>query len=424
LKANERLWELFEQLFPVYRTLLGDGFDTSLAIINNYYPLTSIHKVDSGTSCGSWVVPDKWTIQSAWIKDSDGNTVIDLKDSQFHLWQYSVSADVQVTHDELMQHMAIGEDGCIPLVVTYYKKRWGFSIAADQLKLFNSPTYSVFVDTRFEKGHLQVGEIFIKGSSPETVLIDAVISCNSLANNLSGVLGAVHLADYLSGLAERKYSYRILFTPETLGPIAIAYHKPDLFQNVIGGFNLINLADNRQDIQYKKSRRPTLVDQAVCYALQHKYKDAVIDEYDVMTGTCGNEKAYNSLGIEVPLGVIRRSKLGTYREYDTSADDMSFISQQSFFDALEFLKTIIDNLEANRIYKHTFRGEPFLTGYDLFPKNDEERKPYDYLMAFSDGSLSTIDIAGKSGLPLDSFKLPAARMVEKGLLKPVTLANQ
>ena len=172
-------------------------------------------------------------------------------------------------------------------------------------------------------------------------------------------------------------------------------------------------------MQYKWSRKGTSVDQAVEYTLGLNYPKARVCAYDVMTGTCGNEKAYNSLGINVPIGALRRSELCSYPEYDTSEDNFEFISKESFFTAMDLLHQMIFNIETNLVYEHTFQGEPFLTGYGLFPKieKDVDRIPYDYLMGFTDGAKTLIDIAMKSKQPLSSFHEPVRLMKEKGLIK-------
>ncbi|CAM4199262.1 DUF4910 domain-containing protein [Cytophagaceae bacterium 50C-KIRBA] len=417
---KEEIWDLFKSIFPIYRTLLGKGFNDSLDEISKTIPLTNIYEVESGQSSGSWKIPDEWIIHTAWIADLDGNKIIDFKENQFHIWQYSISTDEIISHEELIKKIAIGDDDCIPLVVTYYSKRWGFSVSANQFEKLNRDQYRVYVDSEFRVGKLQIGEIFLKGRSSKEVLIDAVLSCNSLANNLSGVLGAVFIAKLISQTSNHYYSYRILFSPETIGPISLFHHFPSLFKNVQGGFNLINLAD-KNALNYKTSRYPTLIDDTVEYTLKQFDKDTTISKYDVLTGTCGNEKAYNSLGIEVPVGALRRSILCSYPEYDTSKDDFGFIDKNKFFESLDILTQLIQNIELNLYYKHTFIGEPFLTGYGLFPKieKDSDRIPYDYLMGFTNGKLSLLDIVNLSNQPLQSFFEPLRLMVEKELLKEI-----
>jgi aminopeptidase-like protein len=416
----EKWWHLLERLFPVYRTLMGVGFERSLEIISEEIGSIQTHHIPTGTQVGSWTVPEEWSVESAWIEDEGGNRLIDFEDDPFCLWQYSTSTDEWISHDDLMNRLAIGLGKGIPLVVTYYKKRWGFSVSEDHLARFNSEKYRVVVNTTFESGNLTLGEWVLPGKSDEEVWIDAVLSCNSLGNNLSGVIGAAYLADQIRNLEDRHYTYRIWFTPETLGPIALFHHlKPDT-NRVAGGFNLINLADNNP-IQFKESRNSTLIDQAISYCLLQENPLADVNEYDVLTGTCGNEKAYNSLGIEIPLGAIRRSQLCSYPEYDTSADDLDFISKKQLFNSLKFLDQVIQTIEWNKVYQHQFVGEPFLTGYGLFLKieKDEDRVPYDYLMGFTDGSHSLIDLAEKSGLPLRKFMEACALMEEKDLIKPI-----
>lgn len=417
---KEEIWNLFQSIFPIYRTLMGKGFNDTLNQISNTIPLTNIYEIESGETSGSWKIPDEWIIHSAWIADLEGNKIIDFKENQFHIWQYSISTDEIISHDDLIKRISIGADDCIPLVVTYYSKRWGFSLSANQFRKLNKAQYRVHVNSEFKKGKLQIGEIFLKGKSTKEILIDSVLSCNSLANNLSGVLGSVFLAKLIAQTPNHYYSYRIVFTPETIGPISLFHHFPELFENVQGGFNLINLAD-KNALNYKLSRKPTLIDETIEFTLKHFDKDAIISKYDVLTGTCGNEKAYNSLGIEAPLGALRRSILCSYPEYDTSKDDFDFIDKSKFFESLDFLTQLFHNIELNLLYKHNFTGEPFLTGYGLFPKieKDSDRIPYDYLMGFSTGEHSLLNIVNLSKQPLQNFVEPLKLMLEKGLLKEI-----
>jgi len=399
---------------------MGDGYEQSLDYIDQVVPISTVHKIPSGTKVGSWTVPQAWSVKEAWIATPDGEKIINFDKSPHCLWQYSTSTDEVISHSELMERLAVGQGNNIPLVVTYYKKRWGFSISEEQKKLFTDREYRVYVDVGFHNSDLNIGEITIPGSSPKEVVIDAVLSCCSLANNISGVVAAVYVAKLLMEYSNLNYTYRILFTPETIGPIALHHTGVVESSKVVGGFNLINLADNA-NIQYKSSRYSTLVDQAIAYELERRSDDFQLKEYDVRTGTCGNEKAYNSLGIEIPLGALRRSELCSYPEYDTSGDNMNYISQQQFYKSLDLLEGIIDSIESNLLYKHEFEGEPFLTGYGLFPKieSDRDRIPYDYLMGFTDGKNTLIDLANRSGLDLEDFKEPVRLMMEKDLLSVV-----
>jgi len=416
---KSQCWSLLEKLFPIYRSLLGEGFKESLNIISEIIPI-SIIDYPSKSKCGSWTIPDEWILKDAYIKNSKGEIILNHQDNQFHVWQYSIPFSGLISREELERHIFINKnnDRGISHRVTYYTNNWGFSLSRNQFNSLDDDNYFVEINSEFRKGALTTGELYLKGKKDDEIIIDAVLSSPSLANNLSGVIVLVFLAEMISHIKERKFSYRILFTAETIGPIALHYLKKNFGKKVVGGFNLINLAYGKK-FNYKLSRRGnTIADKAMEHSLKHFDVEYDIRDYDVLTGTCGNEKAYNSLGLEIPIGSLHRSPLGSYPEYDTDQDNLNFIDQEQMFQSLKVSWGAIQTLERSEFYKHNFEGEPFLTGYGLFPKikNDTDRIPYDYLMAYTDGNLSLIDIADKAGVPITYFDQAVFEMLDKDLI--------
>ncbi len=414
-------WRLLADLMAIPRTLLGRGFELSLERLRQDLDLC-VDSVDSGVRCGSWEVPPEWVLHRAQLMTMNGAVLVDGVLSPQALWSYSDSFEGVVDRETLVsKHVATAAaEDAVPFVVTYYKRRWGFSLSQRQLRTLNEKQYRVSIDAEFRPGRLTLGHAFLPGQSEQTILIDAVLSCGALANNLTGVAAAVEIYRAMRSRANRHYSYLFLFTPETLGPIALAHHFSSLTRKVVGGVNLQNLADRGESFTFKRSRPGnTVVDKAFVHALKLSRNSHTVSDYDVRTGECGNEKAYNSLGIQLPVSAFRRTQLGKYPEYDTDRDNLEFVSGESFAEAVRFLVMAFGILEENRVYQHTFKGEPFLSGYGLFPKveKDEDRLPYDYLMGFCDGKQDLIDLAERSGLPLGAFQEPARLMVEKGLLK-------
>ena len=420
LKEKQNCWELLKKLFPIYRTLLGEGYQKSLDIIGNIISLSNL-KFSSGTQCGSWTIPNEWVINNAFIKNSKGEMILNYQENKFCIWQYSIPFSGKISKDQLLEHINIEKKGTksISHSVAYYSNNWGFNISYDQFNNLRDKDYYVEVDTVFKKGELLIGEFYIPGKTDSEILIDSVLSFPSLANNLSGVAIAVKIADLISNIKDRKFSYRILFTPETIGPIALHYLCKDFGKKVVGAINLINLAYGNE-FHYKKSRQgDTIVDKAIEHSLKHFGEEYFIRDFDVLSGTCGNEKAYNSLGINIPVGSFHRSPLGSYPEYDTDQDNINFINKNDMFKSLEVTWGLIQTLERCNIYKHTFEGEPFLTGYGLYPniKNDNDRIPYDYLMGYTNGKMTLLDIAEKANIPITDFDDPLRLMLEKGLIK-------
>jgi aminopeptidase-like protein len=418
LKYKSRCWNLLEKLFPIYRTILGEGFQKSLDIISNIIPI-SILEYPSGSKCGSWTIPDEWIIKNAYIKDNKGKIILSHQENPFYVWQYSIPFSGNISKDELKNHINIEKNNnYISSTVAYYSNNWGFNMSLSQYNNLKDENYYVEIDTEFRKSVMRIGELYLSGYKEDEIIIDSVLSSPSLANNLSGVVAAVFVADLINGLKNRNFSYRILFTPETIGPIAMHYIQSGFGQKVIGGYNLVNLAYGTQ-LNYKKSRTgDTIADIAMEHSLENSGKKYSVNDYDVLSGTCGNEKAYNSLGIDIPIGSFQRSPLGSYPEYDTDHDNLNFIDQDTMFESLKICWGAIQTIERSKIYKHKFEGEPFLTGYGLYPniKNEIDRIPFDYLMGFTDGNMSLVEIAKKAGISITEFDNAVNLMLRKGLI--------
>lgn len=414
------LWCLLESLYSIPRTLLGHEVEASLDEIEKIIPIKR-YAFSSGTSIGSWTIPDCWVVNEASIKKMDGTQLIDYNDNPMHLWQYSTAINSVVSRESLLEVLATKPEAPegIPHVVTYYKQRWGFSVTEEQKSQLTDDRYQVSVNTEFKKGALTIGELTIPGESAEVIVIDAVISCPGLANNVSGMVVAVYLAKMLLSGDRPYFTYRFLFTPETLGPLTVGHKMPESIERVVGGYTLINLSDEK-GFHYKRSRSGnTVADIAMMHALRWSGEPYTIQSFDVRTGTCGNEKAYNSLGLEIPIGSISRSPLGSYPEYDTSLDNLDFVCKKKLLNSYQVCRAAIQVLERSQVYRHQFVGEPFLTGYRLFPKIEQEsdRLPYDYLMGFTTGQNTLVDIANLADLPVQEFDDALQKMLAAGLLE-------
>jgi aminopeptidase-like protein len=416
-------WTLFRDLYPIQRSLLGAGVERSLDAIHAFgVPVRSL-QLASGTQCGSWTIPDAWRVGRAQLRSMKGAVLLDFEQQPHCLWQYSTAFKGTVPRDALLgEHMSSvpGLDGAIPLNVTYYKRRWGFSAPDELVTALKDDAYEVDIESSFEPGRLTIGLAELAGTTSQTVILDAVISCASLANNLSGAVALAELYRRLAALPSRRMTYRFVWSPETLGPIALAYHFPQVLRGGVAGLNLQNLADRGRQFTLKRSRAGrTVMDRALEHVLRSAGVDFRAEDYNVRTGTCGNEKAYNSLGIEFPMTAFRRTQLGGYPEYDTSLDDMQFVARDKFEESSNLVWRAITAIELNRTFVHTFKGEPFLTGYGLFPGSDEDRVPYDQLMGFADGKEDLLALADRSALPVEVFKTPVEKMLRAGLLREI-----
>ena len=417
---KDEMWSLLKELYQIPRTIMGKDYEKSLGIINNLIPIEKI-SFKSGTPAGSWTIPKSWIVREARIESLNGETLIDFKNNPMHLWQYSISVDKIISRSDLEKHLLSNKDlkNAIPHNVSFYSKTWGFSLTQIQKDNLGDKNYRVFIDSSFDTGELVVGQMILPGSSKKEILIDAVLSSPSLGNNTTGPVAACYLARELMKKKDRSYSYRFVFTPETIGPLALHHLVDGFAENVIGGYTLVNLADSNF-FNYKKSRHGnTVADKAIEHSLKWSQKEYSIRYYDVISGSCGNEKAYNSLGCEIPIGSFHRSQLGSYPEYDTSLDDLNFISRDKLFSSFKIINGAIQVLERNKKYKHTFSGEPFLSGYGIFENisNDTDRIPYDHLMAFTNGEMDLIEIANKAGICISDFDKALSIMHEAELIK-------
>jgi len=420
INYQRMMWELMTRLFPIHRSILGPGYKESLKIIKEYLPIKTL-EYKTGTKCGSWKIPKEWNLTEAYIEDMNGKKLINYSESSnLQVCQRSIAFKGIVSKNELFKHLYWKEDiddDAIPASISYYKPNWGFSVSKRQMRKLNGDKFKVVIKSNFYDGFLRIGEFLIEGDSSKEIIIDSYLCHPSLANdNLSGVVVAVALMDLIYKMSQRKYSYRLILTPETIGPIVYFHQNPNFKKNVIGGITLVCVGDSNPNYYFRKSRPgDTLVDKAVLHSLRHSGYNFTVENFSVSTGTSGNEKAYNSLGIEIPVSSFRRSTIGSYKEHLTSKDDLDFVKKECLFDSLKILYNAILAIENEAIYKHTYIGEPFLTGLGIYPevKKAEDRIAWDFIIAFSDGKNSLIDIAEKAGIFIDKFFIPIKKLTEK-----------
>jgi len=417
--VGQDIWSLLEELYPIPRTIMGKDFDKSLSIIEKKIPIERL-SFETGTDVNGWTVPYEWRVEKATLSSLDGEVIIDYKDNPMHLWQYSISIDKEVSREELEQHLSSKLDcpKAIPHTVTFYNNNWGFSLTEEQKSQLIDKRYRVKIKTSFGKGALNIGQIFLPGSSEKEILIDSVLSCPSLGNNITGSVVSTFIAKSLLKKKNRYFSYRFVFTPETIGPLILLKSQNINVKNILGGYTLYNLGDVNF-FNYKRSRsNKSIVDCAMEHSLRWFGSKHKIQDFDVMTGSCGNEKAYNSLGLEINIGAFSRSKLGSYAKYDTSLDNLSFVRKDTLLDSFKVCMGAIEAIERSQKFKHTYKGEPFLTGYGLYPeiKSDLDRIPYDYLMAFATGDMTLVEIANQAKIPVDKLDKAVQQFVKFGLI--------
>jgi aminopeptidase-like protein len=425
LVSGQKMYELIGRLYPICRSITGNGVRQTLKILQEYIPLT-IHEVPSHTSVFDWTIPKEWNVRDAYIKDVKGERIVDFQKCNLHVVSYSVPIKKKVSLDELRAHTFTLPDrpDWIPYRTSYYNEDWGFCLSHRQLQELSEDEYEVFIDATLEDGELTYGEYYLSGKTDTEVLISTHICHPSLANdNLSGVVLTTFLAKTLSSLP-RRYSYRFLFTPGTIGSITWLSRNEARVYKIKHGLILACVGDSGK-ITYKKSRRGNAeVDRAVIQVL----KDCG-DPYDLVSfSPYGyDERQFCSPGFNLPVGCFMRTPHGQFPEYHTSGDSLELVKPEYLNDSFIKCLSILCLLEDNRTYlNQNPKCEPQLGKRGLYGTigGDAEQKISELAMLWvlnlSDGNYGLLDIAEKSKLKFNIIKNAADALVKHDLLAEIT----
>ncbi|HEY9115347.1 MAG TPA: DUF4910 domain-containing protein [Bacteroidales bacterium] len=417
LQTGQELYQFIDRLYPICRSITGNGVRDTLAIISEHIPII-IHEVPSGTKAFDWDIPLEWNIKDAWVKNEKGEKIIDFKNSNLHILNYSIPVDKQVSLEELKEHLFTLKEhpDWIPYRTSYHHQKWGFCMAYNQFKKLKDETYHVKIDSTLEPGSMTYGEYFIQGKTDDEVLISTHICHPSLCNdNLSGIAVAASLAEELSKM-DLKYSYRFLFIPGTIGAIAWLSRNEAITHRIKHGL-VLNLLGDKGSFTYKKSRQGNAeIDKIVELVLAERKADfRLIDYYPYGY----DERQFCSPGFNLPVGRLSRTPHGEFPEYHTSADNMNLISPEKLSESVSLIKTIFSVIESNAVYKSLNpKCEPQLGKRGLYEPIGGEKETKDFQMAllwvlnFSDGKHSLLQIAEKSELPFHVIQ-EAAKALEK-----------
>ena len=400
------IYKLAKKLWPINRSITGDGVRETLRMINDLVPL-DIHEIPSGTEVFDWTIPDEWNIKDAYVEDSDGKRVIDFKSSNLHVVGYSIPFEGKITLEELKDHLYFLPDqpDLIPYVTSYYEKRWGFCLPYNEYLKLKDGNYYVKIDSTLKPGYLTYADFVIDGESDKEVLISTYICHPSMSNNeLSGPVVSTFLSKYLMGLPQRPfYTYRFVFCPETIGSITyLNQHLDHLKEKVIAGY-VINCVGDPGPFSYLKTKSEnSLVDRITLHALKHSNQKYNLYSY---LDRRSDERQYNSPGIDLPIGSLMRTKHGSYPEYHTSGDNLNFVTPDALNKSLRMYIRCIQMLENNRTYESLILCEPQLGRRGMYPNlsmkgsSDSSRLMKD-IIAYSDGSNDLLWIADKVNYPL------------------------
>jgi aminopeptidase-like protein len=404
LKPNEvsqEMYQLISELYPICRSITGNGFRETLHWIKKHIELTQ-HEVPTGTQVFDWTVPKEWNIKDAYVKNSKGERIIDFNKSNLHVVNYSVPVKQKIHLEELKKHLFTLSDrpDWIPYRTSYYKESWGFCLSHKQFLELQDEEYEVCIDSSLEDGHLTYGEYYLKGEKPDEVLISCHACHPSLCNdNLSGIAIATFLAKYLSQI-NLSYSYRFIFIPGTIGSITWLCLNENQVHKIKHGLVLTCLGDPGKST-YKKSRRGDAeIDKAVTHVLKHSGKDSEIIDFFPYGY---DERQFCSPGFNLPVGCFMRTPHNCYPEYHTSADNLELVQPQYLADSFSKCFSVLHILENNKKYlNQNPKCEPQLGKRGLYGaiggQTDTKMREMAMLwvLNLSDGNHSLLDIADRS----------------------------
>lgn len=415
-----RVRRRMERLYPICRSLTGNGVRETLAVLAETVPLR-VESVPSGAKVFDWTVPDEWNVRDAWIADASGRRVVDFAEHNLHLVGYSVPVRTRLTLAELRPHLHTLPDhpDWIPYRTSYYHRDWGFCLTAHRLAQLREGAYDVVVDTSLEPGELVYGELVLPGETADEVIITSHLCHPSLVNdNLSGLAVVTELAALL-GARRTRYSYRFLFAPGTIGSLTWLSRNPDVLPRIRHGVVVTGLGGGGP-LVWKRTRhgsRP--VDLAASHVVRrHGGQVRAYSPYGY------DERQFNAVGFDLPVGRLTRTPHGEYPEYHTSADDLDFVADEELAESLDALVQIIDVLEGDATYLNLSPyGEPQLGARGLYPTTGG-RSASDAVMAmlwtlgYADGETSLLQVADLAELDFAQVRRAADDLLAAGLLAP------
>ena len=423
----DELIGLAQRLFPICRSITGDGFRQSLSILQEHLPGLRIHEVASGTKVFDWTVPDEWNIRDAYVLDPLGQKVIDFKHHNLHLVGYSEPISKKLSLQELQQHLHSLPDkpDAIPYVTSYYKRAWGFCLTQRQRDSLIDGEYTVFIDADLAPGSLTYGDLVIPGAVKDEVFFSTYLCHPSMANNeLSGPIVTTFLAKWLLGHPHRHFTYRIAIVPETIGALVyLSQNLRTLRKRVKAGYVVTCVGDTGEFSLIPSRTGATLADRVSQHVLNQFAPDYV--RYSFLQ-RASDERQYCSPLVDLPMNSIMRSKYHEYAEYHTSLDNLDFITDASMRESVAMYQQCVLALEGNCITRASTIGEPQLGKRGLYPTTGGQVQQSDVsdivdLLALSDGQSDLLDIATRMGRPISELVRIAELLRQHQLLTIKTI---
>lgn len=396
---GQEMLDFAKSLFPICRSITGEGVRKTLKQIKAIIPEMEINEVPSETQVFDWTVPKEWNINDAYIIDPNGDKIVDFKNNNLHVVGYSVPVDQEISLEELQNHLYSLPDqtNAIPYITSYYQERWGFCLTEDQRKQLENGIYKVKIDSTLKEGSLTYGEVILPGETKQEIFISTYICHPSMANNeLSGPVVTTFLLKWLKTLGKRKYTYRVIFIPETIGSITyLSQHLHEMKRNIFAGFNVTCIGDDRAYSFLPSRNEHTISDRVAKHVLGHVAPDYMTYSF---LDRGSDERQYNSPGVDLPIASIMRTKYGQYPEYHTSLDNFDVVTSTGLFGGYEAIRKALDILENNEKLEATVYCEPQLGKRGLYPtlstkKSDSNVRDMMNLIAYCDGDNDLLSIA-------------------------------
>jgi len=428
--------ELLDELFPIARSLSGAGNRATLDRLASVIPLKT-HEIPCGTEVFDWIVPEEWRIRGGWIATANGERIVDFDENNLHVVGYSIPVNHRLLFSELEPklHWLPEMPHAIPYRTTYYNKDWGFCVTQEQYQKLRGSTepLEVVIDSELDaSGSLTIGELLIPGRKDDEILVSTYICHPSMANdNLSGVIATTLLAKSIIDSGQPSHTWRFLFVPETIGPIAYVSNNPDIVDRTLGGL-VITCCGGPGKLGYKKTFKGNhLVDRAIELA----FRDFKIDpERYPFCPTGSDERQYSSPGIRIPVATICKDKYHEYAQYHTSEDNLDFVTPEQIGEALKVYREVQMILDSNTKIASTVKGgEPRLGARGLYPSTGGSNKQpgvtnrsrdaleYDldammWVLFLADGDHDLVDIAETTGVAYSDIAIISNRLEESGLI--------
>ncbi len=419
--VNE-LYSFIKELFPICRSITGNGVRETLKKIQRYIPIV-IHEVPTGTKVFDWIVPKEWNIVDAYVKNSKGEKIIDFQKSNLHILQYSIPIHKKFSLKDLKNHLYTMEEypDWIPYKTSYYQENWGFCLSYNDYIKLQDDEYEVFIDSTLEDGSLTYAELLLKGEQTDEILFSTYVCHPSMCNdNLTGISILTFLAKLLKN-KELKNSYRFLFIPETIGAITWLGMNENNVKKIKAGLVATCLGDSGC-ITYKKSPiKNSIIDRAVQKVLQDSQSDFKLIDFFPLGS---DERQFCSPGFNLPIGSLMRTIYGEFSEYHTSADNLEFINQQSLEDSFKKYVDVVNVLDNDETYiSLNPKCEPNLGKRGLYnmigaSKNSKQlNESILWVLNQSNGNNSLLDISIKSNLEFTKINKAAKCLAENGLIE-------